>query len=395
MRVTDYEVYEVPPRWLLLKIETSNGLIGWGDPTEFHHPEAVIGAVECLMDRFVVGNSPLRVEDIWNQMYRLDHYREGPILMSAIGGIDTALWDIKGQSFGAPIYDLLGGRTRDKIRTYQHIRRHRHSEEENDRPEDLAEDAKNQVDKGFSILKMTPTESFLRLDAPEAVSEAHERFSAIREAVGDEIQIGLDFHGRMSKAVAKQIVTELEEYNPMFYEEPLSPEQVTEFNAVSDSTTVPIAAGERIYSRWGFRRYLEDLSLDIIQPDPSHAGGVTEVKKIMDMGEAYDVEFIPHTPYSPINFAAGMQVIALSKTAVAIEQLLHTQYHGAFDVLQYLEDPTVFGVDDTGFVAIPRGPGLGVNVDEQYVEEKAREGWNFEVHYRRPEDGSIPREAGK
>jgi galactonate dehydratase len=315
--------------------------------------------------------------------------------MSAIGGIDTALWDIKGKHYGAPIHDLLGGRTRDKIKIYQHVRRHRHSEEDNAGPEDIAEDAKLQVEKGFSMLKMTPTESFLRIDSERAVTEAKERLSAVREAVGNEVDIGLDFHGRMSTSLAKRMVTELEEFNPMFYEEPISPEQVNEMNEVSEKTNVPIAAGERVYSRWDFRPLFENLTLDIIQPDPSHAGGITEMKKIMDMGETYDVEFIPHTPYGPINLAAGLQVIALSKSAVAIEQLLHSEYHGDFDLLEYVEDPAVFDFGEGGYMDIPGGPGLGIEVDEAFVEEKARDGWNFDIHYERPEDGGIPREAAK
>lgn len=239
-------------------------------------------------------------------MYRSGFYRGGPVLMSAIAGIDQALWDVKGKRFGAPVYELLGGRARDRIRVYQWIG--------GDRPSEVGEAAAEKVSEGFTGLKMNATSELRRVDTPAAVREAEERLGEVREAVGPEVDIGVDFHGRVTKPMAKRLAKALEPYEPMFIEEPVLPEHNDALPAIAAHTSIPIATGERMFSRWDFKEVFENGSVDVIQPDLSHAGGITEVKKIADMAEAYDVALAPHCPLGPIALASCIQSTPARRT---------------------------------------------------------------------------------
>ncbi|NEU55555.1 galactonate dehydratase [Halorussus sp. MSC15.2] len=378
-RIVDYELYEVPPRWLFLRLETSDGLVGWGEPVVEGRAHTVRAAVEELLDSYLLGKSPDRIEDHWQTMYRGGFYRGGPVLMSAIAGIDQALWDIKGKQFGAPVYELLGGRARDRIRVYQWVG--------GDRPENVADAAREKVEEGFTALKMNATAEMERVDSPAAVAEAEARLEAVREAVGDEADIGVDFHGRVAKSMAKRLAAALEPHQPMFIEEPVLPEHNDALPGIAAHTTAPIATGERMYSRWDFKEVFESGAVDVIQPDLSHAGGITEVKKIADMAEAYDVAMAPHCPLGPIALAACIQVDAVSPNALIQEQSLDIHYNEGSDVLDYLADTSVFDYHD-GYVDLPDGPGLGIEIDEQHVRAKAGDiDWHNPVW--RHEDGSV------
>ena len=380
MEITDYELYQVPPRWLFLRVETSDGLVGWGEPVVEGRARTVETAVEELFDQVLLGADPLRIEDHWQAMYRGGFYRGGPVLMSAIAGVDQALWDIKGQHYETPVHELLGGRARDRVRVYQWIG--------GDRPADVGEAAREKVEAGFTALKMNATEELRRIDNPAAVEAARDRLAEVRETVGDEVDIGVDFHGRVSKPMAKRLAAALEPYEPLFIEEPVLPEHLDSLPAVANHTTIPIATGERCYSRWDFKPLFEDGAVDVIQPDLSHAGGITEVHKIAAMAEAYDVALAPHCPLGPIALAACLQVDACAPNALIQEQSLDIHYNQAADVLDYLADPGVFAYDK-GYVDVPTDPGLGIAVDRSVVEERAGEGGDWHNPVWRHDDGSV------
>ncbi|KZN26131.1 D-galactonate dehydratase [Haladaptatus sp. R4] len=379
MRITDYELFAVPPRWLFLRIETSDGLVGWGEPVVEGRVKTVRGAVEELMDDYLVGEDPMPVEDHWQRLYRGGFYRGGPVLMSAIAGIDQALWDIRGKAFGAPVYDLLGGPVRDRVRVYQWVG--------GDRPAGVAEAAREKVDAGFTALKMNATPELRRIDTPAAVDSVGERLETVREEVGPDVDIGVDFHGRVAKSMAKRLADVLEPHDPFFIEEPVLPEQNEFLPQLAAHTSIPIATGERMYSRWDFKEVFESGAVDVIQPDLSHAGGITETHKIASMAEAYDVALAPHCPLGPVALASCLQVDACSPNALIQEQSLDIHYNEGGDVLDYLADPSVFDYED-GYVSLPGAPGLGVEPDEETLRERAgHDDWHNPVW--RHDDGSV------
>jgi len=379
-RIVDYDLYSVPPRWLFLRLETSDGTVGWGEPLVEGRAKTVKSAVEELLDTALLGEDPARIEDHWQRMYRGGFYRGGPVLMSAIAGIDQALWDIKGKTLGAPVYELLGGRARDRVRVYQWIG--------GDRPADVGEAAAEKVDAGFDALKMNATSEVRRIDSPAVVEAATERLESVREAVGPEIDIGVDFHGRVAKPMAKRLARALEPYEPMFIEEPVLPEHNDALAGLAAHTTTPIATGERMFSRWDFKEIFENGAVDVIQPDLSHAGGITEVNKIASMAEAYDVALAPHCPLGPIALASCIQVDVCSPNALIQEQSLDIHYNRENDVLDYLADPDVFAYHD-GFVDAPTEPGLGIDLDEEYIEDRSDEEVDWHNPVWRHDDGSV------
>jgi len=380
MEIRSYELFEVPPRWLFLKVETADGTVGWGEPVVEGRAKTVRAAVEELMDTYIVGEDASRIEHHWQRMYRGGFYRGGPVLMSAIAGIDQALWDLKGKQFGAPVYDLLGGNALDRVRIYQWIG--------GDDPSDVGEAAAKRKDAGLTAVKMNATGALEHVDTPAAVEQVRDRVREVRDAVGPDFDIGVDFHGRVSKAMAKRIAAAIEEYDPMFIEEPVLPEHNDALPEIAQHTTTSIATGERMFSRWDFKPLLQQGAVDIIQPDLSHAGGITEVKKIAAMAEAHDVALAPHCPLGPIALASCIQVDACSPNTLIQEQSLNIHYNETNDVLDYLADPGVFDYED-GHVAIPDGPGLGVEIDEDYVRERAETDvdWHNPVWYH--DDGSV------
>ncbi|MDG5787138.1 galactonate dehydratase [Evansella sp. AB-P1] len=379
MKITNIECFIVPPRWCFLKMETDEGIVGWGEPVIEGRASTVKEAVEELTD-YLIGKDPMRIEDHWNTLYRSGFYRGGPILMSAIAGIDQALWDIKGKYYNAPIYQLLGGACRDSIRVYSWIG--------GDRPSDVGDAAKEAVEAGFTAVKMNATEELQYIDSYEKIDQAVSRIAAVREALGDYGGIGIDFHGRVHKPMAKILAKELESYRPMFIEEPVLPENNEALKEIAAHTNIPIATGERMYSRWDFKKILSDGYVDIIQPDLSHAGGITECKKIASMAEAYDVALAPHCPLGPIALAACLQVDATAHNAFIQEQSLGIHYNEGNDILDYITDPSVF-LYENGSVKIPEGPGLGITVDENKVREMAKIGHSWKNPIWRHKDGSV------
>ncbi|WP_112313001.1 galactonate dehydratase [Pseudogemmobacter bohemicus] len=380
MKITALKTFIVPPRWCFLKIETDEGISGWGEPVVEGRAHTVEAAVQELAD-YLIGQDPLRIEDHWQVMHRAGFYRGGPILMSAIAGVDQALWDIKGRAYGQPVHQLLGGPCRDRIKVYSWVG--------GDRPSDVAEAAKAAVARGFRALKMNGTEELQIVDSHAKIDAVVETLATVRDAVGPYIGLGVDFHGRVHRPMAKVLIRELEQFRLMFIEEPLLSEHIDAIGEVAKGSSTPIALGERLYSRWDFRQVLESRVVDIIQPDLSHAGGITECRKIAAMAEAYDVALAPHCPLGPIALAACLQVDAVSHNAFIQEQSLGIHYNGpGRDLLDYLVDPNVFAYAD-GMVAIPQGVGLGVEVNEEAVIEAARTGHRWRNPVWRHEDGSV------
>lgn len=379
MKITGYELFLVPPRWLFLKMETDEGIIGWGEPVIEGKARTVGTAVEELMEN-LIGKDPLRIEDHWNLMYRSGFYRGGPILMSAISGIDQALWDIKGKYYNAPVHQLLGGKARESIKVYSWIG--------GDRPSDVGKSAKEVVSQGFTAVKMNGTEELQYVDSYEKIDQVIERIAAVRDAVGPYVGIGIDFHGRVHKPMAKILAKELEPFRPMFIEEPVLPENNEALRDIANHVAIPIATGERMFSKWEFKRILMDGYVDIIQPDLSHAGGITECKKIISMAEAFDVAAAPHCPLGPIALASCLQVDATCHNAFIQEQSLGIHYNQGSDLLDYIVDNLVFEYEN-GYVKIPEGPGLGIEINEDHVRKMADIGHNWRNPVWRHTDGSI------
>lgn len=379
MKITKLTTYIVPPRWLFLKIETDEGITGWGEPIVEGRADTVAAAVAELGE-YLIGKDPRPIEDHWTVLYRGGFYRGGAIHMSALAGIDQALWDIKGKALNQPVHALLGGPVRDHIQVYSWVG--------GDRPADLVAGAKAAAARGFSAIKILATEELQFLDSHAKLDLALARVTAVREALGPDFGIAVDFHGRVHRPMAKILARELEPCKLLFIEEPVLSEHRQALREIANVTSTPIALGERLFSRWDFKPILEDGCVDIIQPDPSHAGGITETRKIAAMAEAYDVALAPHCPLGPIALAACLQLDAVCYNAVIQEQSLGIHYNKSNDLLDYLTDPGAFAYQD-GFVRIPEGPGLGVSIDEERVRRAAetKERWRAPI-WRHP-DGSF------
>ncbi|KQB59293.1 galactonate dehydratase [Acidovorax sp. SD340] len=379
MKITRLTTFIVPPRWCFLKIETDEGITGWGEPVLEGRAHTVAAAVDELAD-YLVGKDPRHIEDHWTVLYRGGFYRGGGVHMSALAGIDQALWDIKGKALGVPVSELLGGNVRSRIKVYSWIG--------GARPSETAAAAQAAVARGFTAVKMNGTEEMQYVDSYDKVERCLQNVAAVREAVGPNVGIGVDFHGRVHRPMAKVLVKELEPYKLMFIEEPVLSEHEEALKEIARISSTPIALGERLYSRWDFKRVLQGGYADIIQPDPSHAGGITETRKIASMAEAYDVALALHCPLGPIALAANLQLDAVCYNAFIQEQSLGIHYNQANDLMDYVSNPEVFAYQD-GMVAIPTGPGLGIEVNEDYVRERAQEGHRWRNPVWRHRDGSF------
>ena len=380
MKIVKYELFPVPPRWLFLRVETDEGLVGWGEPVLEGRLGTVMAAVEELMEKYVLELDAARIEDIWQVLYRGGFYRGGPVLMSALAGIDQALWDLKGKALGVPVYELLGGPCRDRIRVYRWVG--------GDEPGEAAEEAREQVRRGFTALKMNVAGKLGTLLSPSQLKEVVALIAEVREAVGDGVDLAIDFHGRVSPALAPRLVQALEPLTPYFYEEPLLPPLVPRLKHLKAVTPVPLAFGERLYSRWDFRPFLEAGVMDIAQPDLSHAGGISECRRIAALAEVYGASVAFHCPLGPIALAACIQVAATIPNFLIQETSLGIHYNEGVELTDYLTNPGVFALEE-GFVQIPAGPGLGIEVDEGTVREAARRWEDWSNPIWRGRDGAI------
>lgn len=379
MKIRSMELFQVPPRWLFLKMTTESGLVGWGEPIVEGKAETVAACVGELSGQ-VIGRPAGDIEDLFQALYRGGFYRGGPILTSALSGIEQAMWDIKGKYHGVPVYDLLGGKVRERIRVYRWIG--------GDHPRDVARGAREALEQGFSAVKMNGTDELRWVDSYRKLDEAVARVAAIREEVGSALDIAMDFHGRVHKTMAKVLMKKLEPYDLLFVEEPVLCENEEEFVELRRATSIPIATGERNYTRWGFKRMLAAGGVDIVQPDVSHAGGILETRKIAAMAEAYDVAVAPHCPLGPIALAACFQVDFCTPNAIIQEQSAGIHYNQGYDLLNYLKNPEVFSYDQ-GHMRRPQGSGLGIEIDEAYVRRMAEAGHDWHNPCWRDGDGCV------
>jgi len=368
LKITRLETMHVAPRWLFLKMYTDEGFVGYGEPIVEGRARTVETAVKEL-EKYLIGKDPFKIEHHWQAMYRGTFYRGGPVLTSAISGVEQAMWDILGKSLRVPAYQLLGGSCHEKIRIYAHVGGRT--------PEEASRNALAKAEQGFTALKTGLFDATRIVDTLKVVKKAVETFKAMRDAVGDDVDIGIDCHGRLSPAMAIRMAKALEPYYPMFLEEPCLPENVDTMVLVARSTSIPIATGERLFTKWGFREVLEKQAASILQPDVCHAGGILECKKIAAMAETYYAAIAPHNPLGPIALAACIQLDACIPNFLIQEQV--TLGEG------YLKKP--FDMKD-GYVDVPEEPGLGIELDDELVKKKICNGeWENPRLYH--EDGSV------
>jgi galactonate dehydratase len=380
MKITNIETFLVPPRWLFLKVSTDEGISGWGEPVVEGRAETVRAAVHEMAD-LVVGQDPLRIEDHWQVLRRAGFYRGGPVLSSALSGFDHALWDIAGKVRQAPAHELLGGPVRDKVRVYSWVG--------GDRPHGIHEAVSAQVEAGFTAVKMNLSGPLNAIASPGEAAAAMDRAREARDALGPDRDLAIDFHGRVSPAMARRLVRMLEEVQPMFVEEPIPPEiKGPALESVVAASTLPIALGERLYSRWDFKPVL-DAGVAVVQPDPAHAGGISELRRIAALAEVYGASLAPHCPLGPIALAASLQVAFATPNFLIQEQSQGMHYHdGGDDMSRYLVDSSPFRYVD-GYVARPTGHGLGIEIDEAAVRKAAETGHAWRTPLWRHDDGGL------
>ncbi|HXA04063.1 MAG TPA: galactonate dehydratase [Bryobacteraceae bacterium] len=357
LKITRLETFLVKPRWLFLKIHTNAGIVGLGEPITEGRALTCAEAVKEI-EPYLLGKDPRRVVHHWQAIYRHAFYRGGPILTSALSGIDQALWDIKGKALGVPVYELLGGPTRDRVRVYAHG--------------DSVEALKTGMARGFTAFKTGPAKKrpARYIETPAAVGYAAEQFAELRRAAGNDIDIAIDFHGAISPATAKLLIKALEPYQPMFVEEPINCQEHDIMAEIARETFLPIATGERVFTKWGFREVLEKKAAAVLQPDLCHAGGITEVRLIAGMAEAFYATIAPHNPLGPISLAAGVQMAASIPNFLCQEQVSLGE--------GYLKKPFTLR---NGYLDLPTGPGLGIELDEDAMADKIGHDWRNPESY--------------
>ncbi|HTE07190.1 MAG TPA: galactonate dehydratase [Flavitalea sp.] len=365
VKITRLETFLIKPRWIFLKIHTDAGVYGLGEPLLEGRALTVQTAIKEV-EPYLVGKDPRQVVHHWQAIYRHAFYRGGPILTSALSGIDHALWDIKGKLLGVPVYELFGGPTRDRVRIYGRAR--------------TPEDMKKRIAEGYTVIKtgLDHKDPANIVENPKFIKHASESFAALREAGGPSMDIGIDFHGNISPQTAKVMIKELEPFQPMFIEEPCQAQNVDTMADIARGTFLPIATGERIFTKWGFREILEKKAASILQPDLCHAGGITEGRLIAGMAEAYYVPIAPHNPMGPISLAAGLHLAASIPNFLVQEQVSLGE--------GYIKNP--FKLQKDGTVLIPQGPGLGIELDEEAIKEKIGHNWRNPESYNAT-DGSV------
>ena len=378
MRIVALETFLVAPRWLFLRIETDEGVVGWGEPVVEGRAETVRAAVEELSE-LLIGRDPLRIEDHWQTLTKSGFYRGGPILSSAVAGIDQALWDIAGKARGVPVHELLGGPVRERARVYAWVG--------GDEPAELTEAICAQLESGMTAVKMNGAARLAAIDSPAETAAIVARVEAARAALGQANDVAIDFHGRFSTAMAARVLPLLEHLHPLFVEEPVLPEHAGALPRLTAASNIPLAVGERCYSRADFRPLL-DSGVAVFQPDLSHAGGISEVRRIAALAETWDVALAPHCPLGPIALAASLQVDFATPNFLIQEASLGMHYNGGVELLEYLVDPSVFAVRD-GAIARPTAPGLGIEIDEAAVRDAAARGHRWRNPVWRHADGAL------
>lgn len=377
MKIIDIKVIIVEPRWLFVKISTDEGIAGWGEALG-DKAETVAAAVKEL-SRYLIGKDPRQIEHHWQAMYRGAFWRGGPILNAAISGVEIALWDILGKHLSAPIWQLLGGKCRDKIRIYLNIGSG--SDDENEQVWLKYGYSKGWMEmieqKKINAIKFCPFGAVKQVESWENMKKAVETVKKIRERLGDGVDLLVECHGRLSPAMAVLFCEEIAQYHPFFVEEPCPPEDISATSQVAGKVKVPIATGERIFTKFGFSQLLEKAKVAVVQPDLGICGGIMEGKKIAAMAEAHYIGVAPHSPYGPILAAASLQLAACTPNFIIQE------YCSSFGE-GILKKP--FEAKD-GYIEVPAGPGLGIEVDEDALSKRPYQSKDGPRLYH--EDGSV------
>lgn len=373
MKIIDVETFYIRPRWMLVKVSTDEGIVGWGEPT-LEGRSTVVGEAISVLKEVIIGQDPMNIELLYNMMYRGAFYRAGAVVYSAISGIEQALWDIKGKALGVPIWQLLGGKSRDKIRMYAHLLPF------NDDPSDdeIRYWADKRLSAGFTALKTSMlTPPIRHIDTAKTIKHIVHKMEVLRDAIGDEIDFAIDFHGRISPAMAPMLCRELEPYYPMFIEEPVLPENVDAMVKVTEKTTIPIASGERLFTTYGYRELIEKQAVNVVQPDVCHCGGILQTFKIAAMAQNYYMSVAPHNPLGPVALAACLQIDTTISNFTAQE---HPTQEEHLDLgVGLFKEP--FEIKN-GYIDIPEKPGLGFEIDEEGVKRLAYDGrWNNPILY--------------
>ncbi len=361
MKIAAIEQFFPMPRVRLVKVTTDSGLVGWGETTLEGKARSTSTAVEELGD-YLIGKDPLRIQHHWQHIYRSAFFRGGNVLMSALSGLDQALWDLAGKHFGVPVHQLLGGAVRDRIRVYAHWG----IDSLTDEGKAAARERLDFLQKrgGYGAYKSGPGGTWRAHEPPAVIDDFVERAYLMREWVGDGVELAFDFHGKMTPALAVEICQELKGMRPMFVEEPVPQENVEALKQVTDKVTIPIATGERLLTRWGFREVLEKHAAAYIQPDTSHVGGISELVKVANMAEVYYVHIMPHCAIGPVAFSASLQVDAAVPNFLVQEQIDQGLGGGLLK-----EDWQV----KEGHIELPDKPGLGMEIDEDAAERDCGE----------------------
>ncbi len=375
MRITSLELLHVRPRWLFLIVHTDEGIDGYGEPIVEGRARTLAEAVREL-EPLLIGEDPTRIEHLWQKMYRGAFYRGGPVLCSAISGVDTALWDITGKALGVPVHRLLGGPVRDRVRMYPHVG--------GSSPAEIAEAAKKRVSDGFTCMKMSVTPPLRHVEPPEVVEREVERFAAVRAAVGNGIDIAIDFHGRVSYPLALRLTRALEPYNPMFIEEPVLPDDPESMALIARSTVTPIATGERLFTRWGFSPIFEKRAASIVQPDLAHCGGISEGRRIAAAAETVSAGIAPHNPLGPINLAASLQ-LALATPNFIIQEFSGSAERRELGVGLITEPFEV----KAGYIERREAPGLGIELEYDSIVADEFDGTWTTPTLTHTDDGSV------
>ncbi|MBI0296416.1 galactonate dehydratase [Streptomyces sp. PRKS01-29] len=378
MKIARIETFLAPPRWMFVRVETDEGVVGWGEPVVEGRAEPVRAAVEVLTE-YLIGQDPMRIEDHWQVMTKGGFYRGGPVLSSAVAGLDQALWDIKGRHYGVPVYQLLGGPVRERIRAYAWIG--------GDEPEEIRDALTAQIEAGFTAVKMNGCGRMTPVATRAEIRAAVRRAETAREVLGDDRDFGLDFHGRVSPANARRLLPLLAEAAPMFVEEPVLSEHLDTVPDLVNASPIPIALGERLYSR---REFIAPLraGVAILQPDISHAGGISELRRIAALAEPHGAQLAPHCPLGPVALAASLQLAFTTPNFLIQEQSIGIHYNQGAELLDYVADPEPFRFT-AGQLSRTDRPGLGIEVDEAAVRAADRRGHAWRNPLWRHADGSL------
>ncbi|WP_294178731.1 galactonate dehydratase [uncultured Schumannella sp.] len=369
MRITAVETLVLSNRQALVKISTSSGIDGWGEAVAENWARPTAATVDRMAE-YLIGKDPREITRLWQVLTRGGFYRGGPIMGSAVSGIDQALWDIKGRVLNAPIHELLGGPSRDRARIYAHA--NTYAGPGVVRRSGSPERARELVSAGYTMLKFAPDEGPVGfIDTPAWAERFVGQVGEMRDAVGPNVDLAIDFHGRLSVPHSRRILPLLERFSLAFVEEPLRPEHSAMIGELVHASSIPIATGERLYDRWGYRGVLE-AGIALVQPDLSHAGGITESFRIATQAEIYDAQVAPHCPLGPVTLAACLQVDFAVPNFFAQEQVIDV-HNPSSAWLQILRNPEVLQLVD-GHIPRLTGPGLGIDIDEDIVRSLVVDG---------------------